>query len=114
MVIYCSLYEDEEINAVHYIVDYKISKMADIRKSNSGKPLLHASVSANYTMRSDWEQNSRTEALNLVRNRKVHLPHIVVVTAELMPNRLTSLALGTWDIDCVYHFALYELIRAIK
>ena len=25
-----------------------------------------------------------------------------------------SLALGTGDIDCVYHFALYELIQAVK
>lgn len=65
-------------------------------------------------MRSDRAQNSRTEALNLIRNRKGHLPHIVVVTAEPMPNRLASLALGTGDIDCVYHFALYELIRAVK
>ena len=31
-----------------------------------------------------------------------------------MPNRLASLALGTSDIDCVYHFALYELLRAVK
>ena len=47
---------------------------------NGGKPILHASVSAKYTMRSDRAQNSRTEALNLIRNRKGHLPHIVVVT----------------------------------
>lgn len=114
VVIYRNLYEDEEINAEQYIVDDKISKMADIRKSNGGKPLLHASVSAKYTMRSDRAQNSRTEALNLIRNRKGHLPHIVVVTAEPMPNRLASLALGTGDIDCVYHFALYELIRAVN
>lgn len=114
VVIYRDLYEDEEINAAQYIVDDNISKMADIRKANGGKPLLHASVSAKYTMRSDRAQNSRTEALNLIRNRKGHLPHIVVVTAEPMPNRLASLALGTGDIDCVYHFALYELIRAVK
>lgn len=114
VVIYRNLYEDEEINAGQYIVDDEISRMADIRKSNGGKPLLHASVSAKYTMRSDRAQNSRTEALNLIRNRKGHLPHIVVVTAEPMPNRLASLALGTGDIDCVYHFALYELIRAVK
>ena len=114
VVIYRDLYEDEEINVARYIVDDEISKMADIRKSNGGKPLLHASVSAKYTMRSDRAQNSRTEALNLIRNRKGHLPHIVVVTAEPMPNRLASLALGTGDIDCVYHFALYELIRAVK
>ena len=103
VVVYRDLYEDSEINAAQPIVDDEICKMADIRKSNGGKP-----------MRSDRAQNSRTEALNLIRNRKGHLPHIVVVTAEPMPNRLASLALGTGDIDCVYHFALYELIRAVK
>lgn len=114
VVVYRELFEDDEINQNQCIVDNDVSKMADIRKVNGGKPLLHASVSAKYTMRSDRAQNSRTEALNLIRNRKGHLPHIVVVTAEPMPNRLASLALGTGDIDCVYHFALYELIRAVK
>lgn len=114
VVIYRNLYEDEEINAGQCIVNDDICKMAAIRKSNGGKPLLHASVSAKYTMRSDRAQNSRTEALNLIRNIKGHLPHIVVVTAEPMPNRMASLALGTGDIDCVYHFALYELIHAVK
>ena len=113
VVIYRDLYEDSEINANEVIVNDDVSKMADIRKSNGGKPLLHVSVSAKFTMRSDRAQNSRTEALNLIRNRKGHLPHIVVVTAEPMPNRLASLALGTGDIDCVYHFALYELMRAV-
>ncbi len=114
VVIYRDLYKDEEINAVQRIVDDSIGKMADIRKCNGGKPLLHASVSVKFTMRSDRAQNSRTEALNLIRNRKGHLPHIVVVTAEPMPNRLASLALGTGDIDCVYHFALYELMQTVK
>lgn len=114
VVIYRDLYKDEEINAVQRIVDDSIGKMADIRKCNGVKPLLHASVSVKFTMRSDRAQNSRTEALNLIRNRKGHLPHIVVVTAEPMPNRLASLALGTGDIDCVYHFALYELMQAVK
>lgn len=114
VVVYRDLYDDEEINFKEYIVDDSIGKMADIRKNNGGKPILHASISAKYTMRSDRAQNSRTEALNLIRNRKGHLPHIVVVTAEPMPNRIASLALGTGDIDCVYHFALYELIRAVK
>lgn len=114
VVIYRDLCEDDEINEDQKVVDDTVCRMADIRKSNGGKPILHASVSAKYTMRSDRAQNSRTEALNLIRNRKGHLPHIVVVTAEPMPNRLASLALGTGDIDCVYHFALYELIRAVK
>lgn len=114
VVIYRDLCEDADINSAMCIVNDDVCKMADIRKANGGKPLLHASVSAKYTMRSDRAQNSRTEALNLIRNRKGHLPHIVVVTAEPMPNRLASLALGTGDIDCVYHFALYELMRAVK
>ena len=57
-------------------------------------------------------QNARTEGLNLIRNRKGKSPHIVVVTAEPLPSRLASLALGTGDIDCVYHFALPELQKA--
>ncbi len=114
IVIYRNLYDDNEINVNQYVVNQNVSKMADIRKSNGGKPLLHASISAKYTMRSDRAQNSRTEALNLIRNRKGHLPHIVVVTAEPMPNRLASLALGTGDIDCMYHFALYELVQAVN
>ena len=65
-------------------------------------------------MRSDRAQNSRTEALGLIRNRKGNLPHIVVVTGEPLPSRIASLALGTGDIDCVYHFALYELVRAVE
>ena len=52
--------------------------------------------------------------MNLIRNRKGHLPHIVVVTGEPLPSRLASLALGTGDIDCMYHFALYELVKAVK
>ncbi|MCC8025809.1 MAG: NgoMIV family type II restriction endonuclease [Clostridium sp.] len=114
VVIYRDTCDDDEINSNLCIVDDSISIMSDLRKKNGGKPLLHASVSAKFTMRSDRAQNSRTEALNLIRNRKGHLPHIVVVTAEPMPNRLASLALGTGDIDCVYHFALYELMRAVK
>lgn len=114
IVVYRELYEDEEINADRIYINDDISKMADIRKKNGGKPILHASISAKWTMRSDRAQNSRTEALNLIRNRKGHLPHIAVVTGEPLPSRIASLALGTGDVDCVYHFALYELIQAVR
>jgi len=70
VVVYRDLYEDDEINVDEYIVDERFGTMADIRKVNGGKPILHASVSAKFTMRSDRAQNSRTEALNLIRNRK--------------------------------------------
>lgn len=36
------------------------------------------------------------------------------MTGEPTPSRLASLALGTGDIDTIYHFALYELISAIN
>ena len=39
---------------------------------------------------------------------------IAVVTGEPLPSRLVSLALGTGDLDCVYHFALYELQATLK
>src|SRR5690606_15004309 len=79
---------------------------------NSTAPILHASVSCKWTIRSDRAQNARSEALNLIRNRKGKLPYIAVVTAEPMTSRIASLALGTGDIDCVYHIALPELGEA--
>lgn len=114
IVVARQLCSDEEINAPARYVDDTVCTKADLREKNGGLPLLHASVSAKWTMRSDRAQNSRTEALNLIRNRKGHLPHIVVVTGEPLPSRLASLALGTGDIDCVYHFALPELLAAVR
>lgn len=115
VVVYRDLCRDDEINASREIVDGDYATRADLRWMDDGrKPILHASISAKFTMRSDRAQNSRTEALNLIRNRKGRLPHIVVVTAEPMPNRIASLALGTGDIDCVYHFALNELVVAVE
>lgn len=114
VVVYRDLYGDEGINQGRLFVNDDVCKMSALRKKNGGKPILHASVSAKWTMRSDRAQNSRTEALNLIRNRKGHLPHIIVVTGEPLPSRLASLALGTGDLDCVYHFALYELLDAVR
>ena len=37
----------------------------------------------------------------------------MVVTGEPTPSRISSLALGTGDIDCVYHFALDELSESV-
>lgn len=114
VVVYRETLTDEEINSAELIVDDDVATMSDIRAKYNRLPILHASISAKWTMRSDRAQNSRTEALNLIRNRKGHLPHIAVVTGEPMPARIASLALGTGDIDCVYHFALSELVQAVK
>lgn len=106
--------DDATINVRGVLVDEHYTRLASLRKINGGRPLLHASISCKWTIRSDRAQNSRTEALNLVRNRKGHLPHVVVVTGEPLPSRLASIALGTGDIDCVYHFALLELKETLE
>ncbi|UFJ41623.1 NgoMIV family type II restriction endonuclease [Brevibacillus humidisoli] len=114
IIIVQNLLQDDELNRDDLMVDLDVSRRAAIRAINGGKPLLHASISSKWTIRSDRSQNSRSEALNLIRNRKGHLPHIVVVTAEPLPSRLASIALGTGDIDCVYHFALDELKQSVE
>ncbi|CAB5279047.1 Type-2 restriction enzyme NgoMIV [Burkholderia multivorans] len=106
--------DDDVINEPGLLVDDNVTTYASLRKKNGGLSLLHASISCKWTIRSDRAQNARSEALNLVRNRKGRLPHVVVVTAEPTPSRLASIALGTGDIDCVYHFALYELQATVK
>lgn len=106
--------EDVQINAIERLVDESTTNLASLRKANGGKSIFHASISCKFTMRSDRAQNSRSEALNLIRNRKGRTPHIVVVTAEPLPSRLASLALGTGDLDFVYHIALPELLAAVN
>lgn len=102
----------DEVNALHtFLDDSGSAALTPFISDNhsSSLPILHASISCKWTIRSDRSQNTRTEALNLIRNRKGNLPHIIAVTAEPLPMRIASLALGTGDIDCVYHFALDEL-----
>lgn len=105
---------DDHINQFDFLVDDNLARLSSLREINNPLPLLHASISCKWTIRSDRAQNARSEALNLIRNRKGHLPHIVVITAEPLPSRLASIALGTGDIDCVYHFALYELEATVE
>ena len=106
--------EDRTINTGDMLVDEEQARLSPLRRINSEQPILHASVSCKWTLRSDRAQNARSEALNLVRNRKGRLPHVAVVTGEPTPSRIASIALGTGDIDCVYHFALPELLETVK
>lgn len=93
----------------------KIASHTPLRAANSdsGLPLLQAIVSCKWTIRSDRAQNTRTEALNILRNRKGRTPCITAITAEPLPSRIASLAFGLGDLDCVYHFALSELQMAV-
>lgn len=114
VVIFREPESDAAINAPGEIVDENIACMTSLREANHCLPTLHASISCKWTLRSDRAQNAKSEALNMVRNRKGHLPHVVAVTGEPLPSRIASLALGTGDLDCVYHFALPELINAVQ
>lgn len=115
IVVLRALEPDERINTpTEVLVDSGVSQMASLRAANGGLPLLHASISCKWTIRSDRVQNARSEALNLIRNRKGRLPHVMVVTGEPLPSRLSAIALGTGDIDCVYHFALPELVATVQ
>jgi NgoMIV restriction enzyme len=105
---------DETLNRYGALVDSSSATRATLRLSSGSSRIMHANISCKWTMRSDRAQNARSEALNLIRNRKGRVPHIVAVVAEPTPSRLSSIALGTGDLDCVYHFALYELQRGVE
>lgn len=113
VVVVRNLESDTAINRPGPLVDNTVATRSDLREGEGKSPLLHASISTKWTLRSDRAQNARSEALNLIRNRKGRQPHIMVVTGEPTPSRLASLALGTGDIDCVYHFALDELLASV-
>ena len=118
IVIGRQLLTDEEINRYGKVVlnGEEAASMTTLRAANadSSRPLLHASISCKWTIRSDRVQNSRSEAINLIRSSQGRLPQIAVVTAEPLPTRLAAIALGTGDVDCVYHFALPEMRAAIE
>ena len=65
---------DENINTDALLVDDSISRMTVLRDKNHLLSVLHASISCKWTLRSDRAQNARTQALNLMRHRKVHFP----------------------------------------
>ncbi len=108
---------DEAINENGLFVNQEdgVAQLTPLRLTNHAgqQAMLHASISCKWTLRSDRSQNARTEALNLIRSRKGRAPHIMAVTAEPLPTRLAALALGTGDLDCVYHVALPELTKAV-
>lgn len=71
---------------------------------------LRAVISCKWTIRSDRAQNVRHEFNSLIKSRRGRAPHLVAVTAEPLPSRLSSLTQGMGEIDAVYHVA-YELVR---
>ena len=108
--------DDDKSGTLRIVVggDYLVKPDVTVTRGRERPPLLHASVSCKWTLRSDRAQNARTEARGLLSNRKGRAPHIVVVTAEPLPSRIASLGFGTGDIDAVYHISYPELLVAVK
>lgn len=94
--------------------DYLVEPDVTVARLREPHPVLHASVSCKWTIRSDRAQNARIEARGLLGNRKGRAPHITVVTAEPLPSRLASLGFGTGDFDAVYHICFKELEEAVQ
>lgn len=115
VVVMRSPLSDRDLNAVTRLVDPlgPLASASPLRSAVQPKPLLHAVVSCRWTLRSDRAQQAKAEAQQLIRNRRGRAPHLVMVTGEPMPSRLAAVALGTGELDCVYHFALHELMDAI-
>lgn len=105
---------DELVNVREDLIEgHEIAGHTPLREANNP-----SAASRQHLLQVDHSQRPlperATEGLNLTRNRKGVSPHVAVVTAEPLPSRIASLALGTGDIDCVYHFALPELQRAAE
>ncbi len=75
-------FTDSALNQGGADLDATIGLNTSLRSVNNPSPILHATISCKWTMRRDRAQNTRLEALNLVRNRKGRLPHVVAVTME--------------------------------
>lgn len=106
--------DDELDHGATKIVSEEFPRHSPLRLKNNGLGILHASISCKWTIRSDRSQNTRTEAVNLMRNRKGTVPHAVAVVAEPLPSRIGSIAYGTGDLDCIYHIALPELLQSCE
>jgi len=108
--------KDDATGTLRIVVgaDYLVKPDVTVALLREPYPMLHASVSCKWTLRSDRAQNARTEGRGLLSHRKGRAPHITVVTAEPLPSRLASLGLGTGDLDAVYHICFEELAAAVE
>jgi len=86
------------------MVDDQFARLTACRLKNNAHPILHASISCKWTLQVTEARTRAPESTKFVRNQG-QAPHIVVVTGEPLPKPAGALALGTGDIDTVYHFA---------
>ncbi|WP_052069387.1 NgoMIV family type II restriction endonuclease [Streptacidiphilus albus] len=77
-------------------------------------PHLVAGFSLKWSLRTDRLQDPRTQGSQMAAMRRGRMPHFAAVTMEPRPYYLGRLAMGTGDLDCVYHLALPELSKAVE
>jgi hypothetical protein len=82
-----------------------------ITAPSTGKRLL-IGVSSKWSLRTDRAQDCIAQGGKLVNLRRGQMPHYAVLTMEPRPSMLKLLAYGSGSLDCVYHLALDELMRA--
>jgi hypothetical protein len=100
----------KEVIGGDYLIDPDVTIGVPGRYGNS----LRGVVSCKWTIRSDRAQNVRHEFNSLIRARRGRAPHLVAVTAEPLPSRLSSLTQGMGEIDAVYHVAFELLKEAVQ
>ena len=93
------------------VIKSDILILRDPAQREKSNPSTYAGIACKLTIR-----NHRSESafVNLIRTWPRTTPLAFVVTGEPLPSRLSAIALGGGDIDCVYHFALPELIDTVK
>ncbi|WP_120494883.1 NgoMIV family type II restriction endonuclease [Microbacterium phyllosphaerae] len=79
----------------------------------AGDPHMEIGVSAKWSLRTDRAQDCISQGARLASQRRGAMPHFAVLTMEPRPAMLRILADGSGAIDCVYHFDLPALTRAI-
>lgn len=76
--------------------------------------VLIASFTAKGVFKADCGRDVKAPAYEILTHAPTALPHRAVITAEVLPYRLSSCTMGSADIDCVYHVALPELLETLQ
>lgn len=105
---------DNEINDKAILVELTLARRSWLRARHQPKPLLHAALWCRSSMSREVGGAIRASARSLSRLRRGRAPHIAAVTCEVLPSRMTDLALSPGELDCCYHCALPELRSALS
>jgi len=113
LLITCSFDERDSVGSNSTDTDLRPEGRSISRDINPSSRSVYAMVSCQLTACRDRSHAARRQAVSLARADKER-PHILLVTAEPSPSRITSLALGVGHPDVVYHIALPQLVRGVQ